>query len=382
MLLGMMAGQRQVILFDPISDSVQSALASRVNEYSKTRTVTIFSGTWNLNGKAPEALDDWLFPANTPEPDIYAISFQEIVELTAGQILQTDPAKRRMWEKFIVDTFAMRKSRNSDYILYRSEQLVGTALIVFVKADLTGHIRRVESATKKTGLQGLSGNKGGVGIRLDLFDSSICLMTCHLAAGHTNVTERNADYRTISNGLKFLRGKRIEDHDIVIWAADFNYRISMPNLEVRDYAQGGNLNPLLGADQLMQAMDDREVFVGYDEGPISFPPTYKYDNGTDSYDTTEKARIPAWTDRILFKGSALRLKDYNRADLRTSDHRPVYAVFEATIREVDHVKKDTMAKEILKSIRADTGYEKIDLKVEKASNGGITSLVRGMTHGE
>jgi hypothetical protein len=27
-------------------------------------------------------------------PDVYMIAFQEIVELTAGQILQTDPAKR------------------------------------------------------------------------------------------------------------------------------------------------------------------------------------------------------------------------------------------------------------------------------------------------
>lgn len=123
-----------------------------------------------------------------------------------------------------MDTFAMRNTK-SKYLLYRSEQLVGTALIVIVKSELSGHIRRVESATKKvvsnmtapadiqTGLSGLSGNKGGVGIRLDLFDSSICLMTCHLAAGHSNVTERNADYRTISQGLKFQKGKTIDDHE-------------------------------------------------------------------------------------------------------------------------------------------------------------------------
>lgn len=129
-----------------------------------------------------------------------------------------------MWEKYIMDTFAMRQTK-SEYILYRSEQLVGTALIVVTKAEVSSHIRRVESATKKvrsgerdpanpqTGLQGLSGNKGGVGIRLDLYDSSICFMTCHLAAGHTNVNERNADYRTISTGMKFLRGRTIEDHE-------------------------------------------------------------------------------------------------------------------------------------------------------------------------
>jgi hypothetical protein len=149
MLLGMLAGQRPVILFDPIGDTVQSALHSRLNEYSRTRKLSLFVGTWNLNGKAPdEALDSWLFPPNHAESDIYAINFQEIVELTPGQILQTDPMKKRMWEKYIMDTFEMRKG-HGEYLLYRSEQLVGTALIVIVRSDLTPHIRRVESATKK-----------------------------------------------------------------------------------------------------------------------------------------------------------------------------------------------------------------------------------------
>ena len=178
-----------------------------------------------------------------------------------------------------------------------------------------------------------------MGIRFNLFDSSICLMTCHLAAGHGNTTERNADYKTISSGLKFLKGKTIDAHDVVIWAADFNYRISLPNLDVREYAETAQLDSLLAADQLAQAMDEGEVFWGYEEGPIGFLPTYKYDNGTDQYDTSEKARIPAWTDRVLCKGSALRLQAYNRAELWTSDHRPVYAVFSATVREVDIAKR-------------------------------------------
>ena len=31
-----------------------------------------------------------------------------------------------------------------------------------------------------------------------------------------------------------------------------------------------------------------------------FDPTYKYDYAKPDYDTSSKARIPAWTDRVLF----------------------------------------------------------------------------------
>jgi hypothetical protein len=70
------------------------------------------------------------------------------------------------------------------------------------------------------------------------------------------------------------------------------------------------------------------------------------DNGTDEYDSSDKARIPAWTDRILYKG-AVKLAAYDRAELRTSDHRPVYAIFEAKVREVDQAKKERISREIM-----------------------------------
>ncbi|CAM9175046.1 unnamed protein product [Ectocarpus sp. 6 AP-2014] len=43
-------------------------------------------------------------------------------------------------------------------------------------------------------------------------------------------------------------------------------------------------------------------FSGYSEGPLNFRPTYKFDSGTDTYDTSSKQRVPAWTDRILYSG--------------------------------------------------------------------------------
>ena len=61
----------------------------------------------------------------------------------------------------------------------------------------------------------MSGNKGAVGIRLEYHDTTFCFITAHLAAGHSNVAERNADYRTIANGLHFLKGKTINSHQSV-----------------------------------------------------------------------------------------------------------------------------------------------------------------------
>ncbi len=65
------------------------------------------------------------------------------------------------------------------------------------------------------------------------------------------------------------------------------------------------------------------------EPPLNFRPTYKYDIGTNIYDSGSKQRIPSWTDRILFVDSNnISCVAYNSDDtISTSDHKPVYASF-------------------------------------------------------
>ncbi|KAG8769922.1 inositol polyphosphate 5-phosphatase, partial [Serendipita sp. 398] len=364
--LGNLSQQKPVSIFDPIHDTVTGLLNERIKEYSTTKQIQIFVGTWNLNGRSSsESLLPWLFPRSTTfEPDLFVIGFQELVPLTAQQILQTDPEQKRRWERILMETLARRPNKRAEYTILRSEQLVGTALIIIVRSDITSNIRKVEAATRKTGLRGISGNKGAVGIRLEYHDTSFCFLTAHLAAGHLNVEERNSDYRTIVSGLHFLKGKTIGSHENVVWAADTNYRIELENEVVRHLATSDEIDMLVAADQLGAAMSSGAAFVGYEEGPILFRPTYRYNLNSDEYDTSEKMRIPAWTDRILYRGNSLDLEKYFRAELKGSDHRPVYALFRAEVQIVDHAKRKALQKKLLQAVTATGPDEKLDEKLQ------------------
>ena len=192
----------------------------------------------------------------------------------------------------------------------------------------------------------MAGNKGAIAISLEYGTTSICFVTAHLAAGHSNVDQRNIDYYTIDHGLHFSGRRSISDHDLIFWASDSNYRISLSNEEVRNLITEKRWDTLYENDQLNLGMIAGETFRYYNEGTINFPPTYKFDNGTDQYDTSEKQRIPAWTDRILFRGQGLKLLDYHSANLKMSDHRPVFASFNVQCRIVEDTKREQLAREI------------------------------------
>ncbi|KAG8909621.1 inositol polyphosphate 5-phosphatase [Tulasnella sp. 408] len=278
-------------------------------------------------------------------PDILAIGFQEIVPLNAQQIIQADPAKKREWEAQIQKTIEKR----GNYLIFRSEQLVGTALFVIVKSELAGALRNVEAATRKTGLRGMAGNKGAVAIRFDYHDTSFCFLTAHLAAGHPNVMERNNDYHTIDSGLRFTKGRNIKSHDVVVWAADTNYRIDLENPEVRSYATSGNFKRLIEADQLIDAMHANEVFSSYREGSLTFPPTYRYDLYSDNYDTSEKQRIPAWTDLY----HTLVLSSVGQT------------IDQCDVLVIDVAKKNALQDEILRQLTATDGDELLEEKLSR-----------------
>lgn len=179
-----------------------------------------WAGTFNLNGRTSgieEDLSSWLCPdvgKHQQQPEIVAVGFQEIVELSPQQIMNSDPTRKQEWETTVRKTLNRRaKADNSErYVLLRSGQLVGAALCIFVKSSVLQHIKNVEGSVKKTGMSGMAGNKGAVAIRMDYANTHICFVTAHLAAGFANYEERNRDYNTIDSGLRFQRNRGIHDH--------------------------------------------------------------------------------------------------------------------------------------------------------------------------
>lgn len=89
------------------------------------------------------------------ENDILCFGFQEMVELSAQQVMTTDPRKLLLWQQKIQEHLV-----GHDYIFLRSCQLVGLSLLIFLRKNLASVAKKVQMNSCKTGLAGLSGNKG------------------------------------------------------------------------------------------------------------------------------------------------------------------------------------------------------------------------------
>ena len=122
----------------------------------------------------------------------------------------------------------------------------------------------------------------------------------------------------------------VNQYDLVIFSGDLNYRINMEIEDCKKLLEIKDIESLLEKDQLYTSIRSKDIDMeDFFEGQIRFLPTYKFQDGTSEYDYNE--RVPGWTDRILFRANNLSdviLCKYSAIfDAKTSDHKPVYAIF-------------------------------------------------------
>jgi hypothetical protein len=190
----------------------------------------------------------------------------------------------------------------------------------------------------------------------------------------TPLREKNWFYgrqRTVTEWEKVKDS--IWECDYLIWLGDLNFRIEADDVHVRDLIKNitatepYDFSPLLEDDQLLKYKGD--LFPQFMEGVIQFKPTYKLDIGTNVYDTSEKRRVPAWCDRVLYRAppegtpSQMQLLEYkSHPDTRYSDHTPVSALFEFWIRHIPDLTPELIEYERLVDAWENESLPKLEIQ--------------------
>ncbi|KAJ1954517.1 hypothetical protein GGI12_005772, partial [Dipsacomyces acuminosporus] len=447
-----------------------------------------------------------------------------------GSTKQTADLSKRygLWKAALERTLSGNSAGAIPYRAVECQNMVGLFVCVFAREDAYRSVHDIAVSQVKTGMGGLHGNKGGIGIRFVFEDTSFCFVNAHLAAGESvrNNLARVEHCRTIVKNLSFKRsapeyqslstgddmaeqpqatpatrsygraagaqmvpptsdmanvsldafvdggdGQRYLDHAVCFFSGDLNFRLKLSRAQAERHIESNELETLLQFDQLLPMITSdshskhasvlshqsslanlgsestastpsipanrvaggNSAYAGHahsafasfegsqstlyqhheslamsppsssayssgdegeDEGiekmgtvgfalrsfremPIQFRPTYKYDPGTDRYDSSEKHRTPAWCDRVLYRGGSGRLQVrampsaeiqqqlaespaeydnqgqitpllYRRFECKLSDHRPIAAAFKVKVKTINREARREISMDIRK----------------------------------
>ncbi|KAG9309775.1 hypothetical protein JVU11DRAFT_10149 [Chiua virens] len=362
------------------ADQIEQELLKREHTFSTFRDLKVLVVSWNVDAAKPDSLTtdpenarflhDVLSSADGP--DIISFGFQEVIDLESrkmaaktvllggkkkgdeGKINEKVTSSYKRWHDRLIQAVRLAIPSESPYSVIHTESLVGLFTCMFIKNTERASLKDAAIATIKRGMGGRYGNKGGIAARFVIDDSSLCFINCHLAAGQHHVRQRNSDVaafleepnvfpaESVEDGFGYVGGgdgSMVLDHEIVFLNGDMNYRIDQRRDAVVAAIQANDLDALLTHDQLYKEMKHNRAFRlrSFREGPLTFAPTYKYDRNSDVFDTSEKRRVPAWCDRVLWRSreeGRVVLMEYRRWEVNVSDHRPVSAAFRVTVKRV------------------------------------------------
>ncbi|XP_049546823.1 inositol polyphosphate 5-phosphatase E [Anopheles darlingi] len=331
--------------------------AAELDKLLPNREITIFIGTWNMNGQSPpRQMNDFVLPTALEHvPDVIVFGTQESC------------SERFEWEVTLQETLG------PSHILLHSTSLGTLHLAAFIRRDLIWFCSEPEDACLSVRPGTAFRTKGAVAISFCLFGTSFLFVTSHLTAHQQKVKERVSDVKKIIHALDLPRNLTVkhrnrdvtQNFDSVYWCGDLNFRLSEPRdklmqwIETTQFPLPAHLpHGFMHTDQLTTVLAEGAAFRGFREARITFPPTYKYDPGTQRFDSSSKQRAPAYTDRILYKFKPLPATTVHRRgsnvppgskishppspvkclaydsvqSITSSDHKPVWALFRNTIR--------------------------------------------------
>ncbi|MCJ1399796.1 hypothetical protein MMC11_002999 [Xylographa trunciseda] len=289
-----------------------------------------------------------LYLANTlqgcPNPDFLVFSLQEISPIAyaflGGSFLV--PYLDRI--RCAVDSLAKARGE-ATYISLITRNVGMTVLMAFVRQDLLGNVRWMETGGVGVGVQEM-GNKGAVGLRLGYAvgdeTMEMTFVAAHLAPMEWALERRNEDWKNIVQRLVLTpvdkkaiqvvatarrsQVRNSEDEPLLpgstdnastptsgiyspishlFFAGDLNYRTSSSRPTPADFSQfpqpgldkanSSHYLQLLKSDQLAVELKAQNTAHGLTEAAIDFPPTYKYSDAAREVAATKEQTRPTST---------------------------------------------------------------------------------------
>lgn len=291
-------------------------------------TLRVTCCTWNVHGTSPPSDDLREFLHlydDRPLPDIVVVGLQEVESKPHSFLVEMIQENR--WVQVLQEYLGYY-----GLVRVRSLRMIGMIVLVAVQARHLPYLEEIKTGFARTAVGGWLGTKGAVSIRFMIHKRTFCFLNCHFTAHLDGMKQRNCNLESVLKYVRFqdVEAKCVLDHDVVILFGDLNYRIDeLPVEQVKNMVSSNELSSLKGHDQLLKSMAAEEVFQGFIEDQVNFPPTYKYGLGTNDWDTSDLKRKPAWCDRILWheatQGSINVVSYTSHPRYLTSDHKPVGA---------------------------------------------------------
>lgn len=373
---------------EDLPDSTQSTIwvlknpSPVVEADTDSHEITVSVVTWNLGEESPSEKDiAFMKRFRKSNQSLESTLGSDLIMIGCQETENTKPRRSEGHRSRELRRLEI-KMLGKKYIPLALHSLGGVQLALFCRRKILNEIELVRISDVACGVGNVFHNKGAIGafVQMKARNSNksvrsksikMLFVVSHLAAHVKQSEARNADYwrivseleasapaQFLSKRLKMSDEPRsgmsgsslIQSMDRVFWAGDLNYRLDLPRefveqtvLKIQELQKENNgyneiessnlIKSLLRHDQLLRSISEGAAFTELTEGRISFIPTFKFDKGTFSYDSSKKQRIPAWTDRILFKPQGTHLLEYtNILEATHSDHRPVYATFRVSIR--------------------------------------------------
>jgi endonuclease/exonuclease/phosphatase family metal-dependent hydrolase len=309
----------------------------RSAEHARDMIVAVALTTWNVGGA----------PSGVGVPDDARLLLRNLAD-TASVIvvgLQEVPRPSRGWKAALLSALPPR------WVVCCGSRYAGMRVVVLMQEGMRPLVTPMRTMRAGTGVGDRWPNKGAVAVVVRVVRTTVCFVVAHLAAQEGNLKSREEDYANIVRRLQnedSVHGSAsvplFSQYDHVFVMGDLNYRLNPrpavgSSLEARVRWVEGRVaakdwTSLAEVDELAAERDRALVFVNFHEGPLRFPPTFKYEPRSERGSGYNGARIPSYCDRILWHSLPARRPMISQTtytsveDVRSSDHIPVLATFE------------------------------------------------------